>query len=68
MSGREIGLGLLLFFALGAGAGLIGYIANKAGKKEKPRAWLAGVVAIIAGLFLGYAVADLVLSFDMKTN
>ena len=66
MTGREIILGLLLFFALGMGAGVVGYISNKAGKKEKPRAWLAGIVAIIAGLILGYAVVDLIMILKGK--
>jgi hypothetical protein len=68
LSGKEIISGLLLFLALGAGAGLIGYIANKAGRQEKPRAWLAGVVAIVAGLFFGYVVTDLILSLDLKAD
>ena len=68
LTGKEIILGLVLFFALGVGSGIVGYLTNCSERREKPRAWLAGVVAIVAGLALGYAVADLILTLENKSN
>lgn len=68
MTGKEIILGLLLFFALGIGAVVVGYLSSCSERREKPRSWLAGTIAIVAGLALGYAVADLILTLEHKAN
>jgi uncharacterized membrane protein YedE/YeeE len=72
LTGKEIILGLLLFFILGMAAGLIGFILTrtekKEDKKEKPRAWLAGIVAIIGGLIFGYAAMELILTLNNQPN
>jgi hypothetical protein len=68
LTGKEIILGLLLFFALGVGAGVVGYLSNCSERRGKPRAWLAGLVAIGAGFALGYGVVELIITLESKSN
>lgn len=64
MSGLELILGALVLASIAAGAGVLGYATYWAGKKERPKLLPMGIVAAVAGVVLGFAVAYLVLILD----